>query len=75
MHIALPIHMEVCGKDACFTRPKMRTERVSYDVITSGAARGMVEAVCIHSGRVDSNVMRCIRECESVVSFRMGGVD
>lgn len=44
------ILMEVWGKDACFTRPEMKTERVSYDVITPSAARGMVEAVYYHPG-------------------------
>ena len=46
----MPIQMEVWGKDACFTRPEMKTERVSYDVITPSAARGMVEAVYYHPG-------------------------
>jgi CRISPR-associated protein Cas5d len=30
---------------ACFTRPEMKAERVSYDVITPSAARGVLEAV------------------------------
>lgn len=30
---------------ACFTRPEMKSERVSYDCITPSAARGMIEAV------------------------------
>lgn len=46
----MSIRMEVWGKDACFTRPEMKTERVSYDVITPSAARGMVEAVYYHPG-------------------------
>lgn len=33
------------GKRACFTRPEMHAERVSYDVITPSAARGIMEAV------------------------------
>ena len=33
------------GKRACFTRPEMKAERVSYDVITPSAARGIIEAV------------------------------
>ena len=33
------------GPRACFTRPEMKAERVSYDVITPSAARGLVEAV------------------------------
>lgn len=33
------------GPRACFTRPEMKAERVSYDVITPSAARGLIEAV------------------------------
>lgn len=33
------------GPRACFTRPEMKAERVSYDVITPSAARGMMQAV------------------------------
>lgn len=34
-----------CGPRACFTRPEMKAERVSYDAITPSAARGLIEAV------------------------------
>lgn len=33
------------GPFACFTRPEMKVERVSYDVITPSAARGLLEAI------------------------------
>lgn len=33
------------GQRACFTRPDMKVERVSYDVITPSAARGLLESV------------------------------
>ncbi len=39
------IRLLVEGQRACFTRPEMKTERVSYDVITPSAARGIIEAV------------------------------
>lgn len=39
------IKVLICGDRACFTRPEMKTERVSYDVITPSAARGILEAV------------------------------
>lgn len=39
------ITIKVWGEYACFTRPEMKIERVSYDVITPSAARGLVEAV------------------------------
>lgn len=37
--------LEVCGPYACFTRPEMKVERVSYDVITPSAARAIFEAI------------------------------
>lgn len=37
--------IEVWGDYACFTRPEMKVERVSYDVITPSAARGIFEAI------------------------------
>jgi CRISPR-associated protein Cas5d len=37
--------LEVTGDYACFTRPEMKVERVSYDVITPSAARAMFEAI------------------------------
>lgn len=38
--------LEVSGPFACFTRPEMKVERVSYDVITPSAARAVFEAIC-----------------------------
>ena len=37
--------LEVMGDFACFTRPEMKVERVSYDVITPSAARAIFEAI------------------------------
>ena len=37
--------LKVWGDFACFTRPEMKVERVSYDVITPSAARAIFEAV------------------------------
>lgn len=39
------ITIDVSGDRACFTRPELKVERVSYDVITPSAARGILEAV------------------------------
>jgi CRISPR-associated protein Cas5d len=39
------IRLLVWGDYACFTRPEMKVERVSYDVITPSAARGILEAI------------------------------
>ncbi len=44
------IRMEVFGDYALFTRPELKVERVSYDVMTPSAARGIVEAVFWHPG-------------------------
>lgn len=37
--------LKVWGDYACFTRPEMKVERVSYDVMTPSAARGILEAI------------------------------
>ena len=37
--------LEVAGPFACFTRPEMKVERVSYDVITPSAARAVFESI------------------------------
>jgi len=39
------IRLHVWGDRACFTRQELKVERVSYDVITPSAARGILEAV------------------------------
>ncbi len=39
------IRLHVSGAHACFTRPEMKVERVSYDVMTPSAARGILEAI------------------------------
>jgi len=39
------IAIRVSGDYALFTRPEMKVERVSYDVITPSAARGIIEAI------------------------------
>ena len=46
----MSVLMEVWGPTACFTRPEMKTERVSYDVPTPSAARGMIESIYYHPG-------------------------
>lgn len=37
--------LEVWGDWACFSRPELKVERVSYDVITPSAARAIFEAI------------------------------
>jgi len=48
--------LEVWGPYALFSRPELKTERYSYDVMTPSAARGLLEAIFWHPGlryRVD----------------------
>jgi len=42
----MSIRVEVWGERACFSRPELKVERVSYEIITPSAARGIIEAVC-----------------------------
>ncbi|MDD5094295.1 MAG: type I-C CRISPR-associated protein Cas5c [Dehalococcoidia bacterium] len=39
------MRLRAWGPNACFTRPEMKVERVSYDVMTPSAARGILEAI------------------------------
>lgn len=39
------IRLHVWGERACFTRPEMKVERVSYDAMTPSAARGILDAI------------------------------
>jgi len=54
-----PFRLKVSGENACFTRPEMKVERVSYDVMTPSAARGILEAIlwkpaiCWHILQID----------------------
>lgn len=43
--MAYGIKLHIWGDYACFTRPEMKVERVSYDIITPSAARGILEAI------------------------------
>jgi CRISPR-associated protein Cas5d len=40
-----PLSVRVWGDFACFTRPEMKVERVTYPVMTPSAARGVLEAI------------------------------
>ena len=44
------IQVDVSGPYALFTRPELKVERVSYDVMTPSAARGLIEAIYWHPG-------------------------
>jgi len=46
----MSVKVEVWGDYACFSRPEMKVERVSYDVMTPSAARGLLESLYWHPG-------------------------
>lgn len=48
--MAYGIRIEVWGDRALYTRPELSVERVSYDVITPSAARGLIESIYWHPG-------------------------
>lgn len=48
----MAVCIEVMGNFACFSRMEFKTERVSYDVMTPSAARGLLEAIFWHPGLV-----------------------
>lgn len=43
--MAYGVRLHIWGDRALFTRPEMKVERVSYDIITPSAARGILEAI------------------------------
>jgi CRISPR-associated protein Cas5d len=43
--VAHGVRLHVWGERACFTRPELKVERVSYDAMTPSAARGILEAI------------------------------
>ncbi len=43
--VSPPLEIRVWGDFACFTRPEMKVERVSYPAMTPSAARGVLESV------------------------------
>lgn len=43
--VSYGVRLHVSGEYACFTRPELKVERVSYDVMTPSAARGILEAI------------------------------
>ena len=49
------IRLEVKGDYACFTRPELKVERVSYDCMTPSAARGVLEAILRFSRRLEGD--------------------
>ncbi len=48
--MGIGVKVKVWGDYALFTRPEMKTERCSYDIITPSAARGILDAIYWHPG-------------------------
>lgn len=48
--MSLGVRVKVWGDYALFSRPEMKVERCSYDIITPSAARGILEAIYWHPG-------------------------
>ena len=71
------LRLKVWGDNACFTRPEMKVERVSYDVMTPSAARGVLEAIlwkrAIRWHILQIDVLKPIR-WETVRRNEIGGV-
>lgn len=72
--------LEVWGDYACFTRPEMKVERVSYDIITPSAARAIYEAILWkpairwHISKIEAlNPIKWISVRRNEVGKKMGG--
>ncbi len=48
----MSVRFKIWGDLACFSRPEMKVERVSYDIITPSGARGICDAILWHPGLV-----------------------
>ena len=64
------VRLKVWGEYACFTRPEMKVERVSYDVMTPSAARGVLEAVLWKPA-----IRWIVERIDVLAPIRMGRVD
>lgn len=65
----MSIRLETWGGYACFSRVEFKTERVSYDVMTPSAARGLLEAIYWHPGM--RWVVDQIRVCAPIRFFSL----
>lgn len=68
------IYLHVWGDLACFTRPEMKVERVSYSVITPSAARGLLESI-LYKPQFRWRIHRiAVRKPVSFLAFRRNEV-
>ena len=71
---AMQIYLRTWGDLACFTRPEMKVERVSYPVITPSAARGLLESI-LYKPQFRWNVRRiAVKKPIRFLSFRRNEV-
>jgi CRISPR-associated protein Cas5d len=63
------VQVKVFGDQACFTRPELGTERVSYEVMTPSAARGILEAIFWKP-----EIKWCVREIQVLSLVRRVGI-
>ena len=69
------IYLHVWGDLACFTRPEMKVERVSYSVITPSAARGLLESI-LYKPQFRWRIHRiAVRKPVSFLAFRRNEVN
>lgn len=68
------VYLRTWGELACFTRPEMKVERVSYPVMTPSAARGLLEAI-LYKPQFRWNVRRiAVKKPIRFISFRRNEV-
>ena len=53
------VRVKVWGDYALFSRPELKVERYSYDVITPSAARGILEAIYWHPCEKSNQIYQC----------------
>lgn len=73
-NVSPSLQLRAVGPLACFTRPELKVERMSYPVMTPSAARGLLEAVLWKPGLAWH--VRCIRVLKPIrfISFRRNEV-
>ena len=62
--------LEVSGDFACFTRPEMKAERVSYDIMTPSAARAIFEAILFKKANHRPGIRWHVRRIEVLSPIR-----
>ena len=69
VQVSYGIKLKTCGPYACFTRPEMKVERVSYDVMTPSAARGILESPLMQG--TDNRTWPCACHAQTHITARI----